>query len=345
MRWLKFILPSLALILGVYALSVYALVKETRSFKIEKTVDYPVDKVFPQFNNLQNFARWNYYFSGRKMVSEFYEPYEGQGSSMSFHEQKKNYGGEFFIRYENKNSTLKYQLYEDGQSNPYLINLKFTPLAGNKTKITWFVHTPRQPLLKRPVNLWSESDFIADLDKSMVNLSSQLSNKVDKDKQLAAIKYDTLMIENQEGNLLLGVNVSTANKKDQLLKNIVLNHHKVFNFITNDMQKREDEFGLPVLITDPGNYKDKEVSYFCGFPLSKRIGVSDNNFIFRSLNPSKMYVMYYQGNYAGRIRAIQQLLTRAKKDTMRNGELQEVFIAPPTENGTVTVKLALPVFK
>ena len=93
------------------------------------------------------------------------------------------------------------------------------------------------------------------------------------------------------------------------------------------------------------NYKDKEVSYFYGIPLSKRGEVTNNNFIFKTINPSKYYIIYYKGNYNERGRAIQQLLNKAKKDTMRNGELQQIFLENPSENDEVILKLALPVYK
>ena len=41
----------------------------------------------------------------------------------------------------------------------------------------------------------------------MVNLSQLLSGKVDKEILLSKIKYDTLMVEKQDGQLLLGINV------------------------------------------------------------------------------------------------------------------------------------------
>lgn len=346
MRWFKIVVFALLFLLGLYAAAMHFFVEDNRSFKVEKTINYPIDKVFPQFNNLQNFTRWNHYFANSKSITTaFYQPYEGQGSAMSFSNSSTGNKGEMFIRYENLNSTLKYQLFEEKDSNPYLINIKFTPLSPTRTKMTWFVHTPKLPLMKRSMNFWTESDFVEDLDKSMANLQNLLSNKVDKDKELAAVKYDTLMVENLEGNLLLGINVSTSNKKDALYKNIVLNHNKVYNFISNDLQKRDDEFGLPVLITDPNNFKDKEVSYFYGIPLSKRVGVSDNNFSFRTINSSEYYVIYYQGSYAGRSKPIQQLLNKAKKDSMRTGQIHQTFITPPVEEENVMLKIALPVFK
>jgi effector-binding domain-containing protein len=153
------------------------------------------------------------------------------------------------------------------------------------------------------------------------------------------------MVENEESKLLLGINVSASNKKEALYKNIVMNYSKVYNYVTMDLGKKDDEFGFPVLITDADNYKDKEVSYFMGIPLSKKIGVPDNNFSFRTVNPSQNYVIYYKGNYEGRIRAVQQLIQKAKKDEMRFGDIRQTFIERPVEGQEVNIKLSLSVYK
>ncbi|MDO5615112.1 MAG: polyketide cyclase, partial [Cruoricaptor ignavus] len=300
MRWIKFFIIILLLLLGFYSASMY-FVDESKSFTVEKEINYPLEKVYPQFNNFQNFTRWNHYFAGSQDFSvAYFTPYEGQGSAISFNNKKSGESGEMFIRYENPYSTLKYELFEGEDENPYRINIKFKSISPEKTKLIWFVHTPKRSWLERSANLWTESDFVDNLDKSFTALTNLLGNKVDKDNLLSAIKYDSLMVEKNEGELLLGVNVSTSNKGDALIKNIAMNHSKVYNFVTIDMGKNDDEFGLPKLLTDANNYKDKEVSYFYGIPLSKRTGISDNNFTFRTVNASQQYVIYYQGAYKNR---------------------------------------------
>ncbi|UJF29190.1 hypothetical protein L0B70_10105 [Kaistella sp. 97-N-M2] len=179
----------------------------------------------------------------------------------------------------------------------------------------------------------------------MKNLFAILGNKVDKEKQRESLKFDSLMVEQQEGQLLLGVSVNSKNAKDALFKNIVINHNKVLNYVKMDLGKKTDEYGEPILITDADNYKDKEVSYYYGIPLSKRVGVSDNNFSFRTVNASKNYVIYYRGSYPGRIKLIQQLLLKAKKDTLRTGDLQQTFLEEPREENNTVIKLSLPVFR
>lgn len=346
MRFFKIILVIVILLGGAYAASMYYFVDESKNFTIEKEIDYPVDKVFAQFNNLQNFTRWNNFFTSSQSIDiDYYTPYEGQGSSISYTDPKNDRNGEMFIRYENPNRTLRYQLFEDRNENPTLVDVKFKPLSAQKTKITWIVHTPKLSVLRRVENFWTEDRFSENIDKSMVNLKNVLGNKVEKDNLMAAIKYDSLMVENEEDKLLLGINVSTSNKKDALYKNIVMNYNKVYNYVTMDLGKRDDEFGYPTLITDADNYKDKEVSYFLGIPLSKKTGVTDNNFSFRSLSPTQNYVMYYKGSYEGRVKAIQQLIQKAKKDEMRFGDIRQTFIERPTNDREVNIKLSLSVYK
>ena len=345
MRFFKFGILIVLFLAAVYAVSM-TFVDESKNFTIEKEINYPVDKVFPQFNNLQNFVRWNAFFSDNPNLSfQFFTPYEGKGSSMTYRDRKSSGTfGDVFIRYENPNRTLRYQLFEGKENSPYLIDIKFRG-DGNKTKLTWYIHTPKQPLLKRSLNLISE-DYIADnIAKSMLNLATLMGGKVDKETQLASIKYDSIMVENQEGRLLLGINVSSSNKKGALFKNIVINHNKVINFVSKDLGKKDDEFGEPVLLTEAGSYKNKEVSYFYGVPLSKRVGITDNNFSFRTINPSQNYVIYFKGNYDAREKAITALLQKAKKDSMRNGTLEEMFVNPPSEGEPSILKLSLPVYR
>lgn len=344
MRWLKFSIIGALLILIIYALSM-SFVAENKSFTVRKEINYPVEKVFPQFSNLQNFSRWISFFSENPNLSfDFFTPYEGQGSSMAYHDKKDDeFFGDLFIRYENPNKTLRYQLFEGKKNNPYAIDIKFIP-SKNKTTIVWYIQTPKQPLLKRSLNLFSEDEIVNNLDKSMKNLFSVLSNKVDKDRQREGLKFDSIMVEKQESQLLLGINVNSKNLKDQWFDNIVLNHNKGFNYITKDLAKRDDEYGEPVLITNAANFKDKEISYYYGFPLSKKVPISDNNFSFRTINSSQNYIMYYRGSFEGRIKAIQQLMAKAKEDNMRYGDLQMTFIEEPMDGKNVVLKLSLPVF-
>ncbi len=195
--------------------------------------------------------------------------------------------------------------------------------------------------MARPFHVISEANFKENLSSSLANLSTLLGNKVDKDRQIARLKFDSVMVEKEENSILLGVNVSASNKKGDLIKDIVLNHNKVKNFLMTDLQKEEDEFGTPVFITDPSDLKSKNISYYYGFPLSKKVSVNDNNFIYKYLSPKKYLIIYYKGNYQERLRSYQKLVSEAKKEKVRTGQLYETFLEKPIENRDVVLKIAL----
>jgi hypothetical protein len=51
------------------------------------------------------------------------------------YDTKNDTDGEMFIRYENPNKTLKYQLFEDKNENPTLVDVKFKPFLQKGLKL------------------------------------------------------------------------------------------------------------------------------------------------------------------------------------------------------------------
>lgn len=345
MRWIKIVMITVILVLIFYVVSKnFRSDGETVSVRTE--VSQPIDRVYNQFSNLQNFAEWNMFFAqNTDLQLRFFNPYDGQGSSMSYKNLKdEDEFGEIFIRFALPPKALRYHIYDKNSDKPLVVDVKFKS-QKNATEIFWNINIPGHAWWERSLSNLTAENMQNAVNSSIRNLASTLENKVQKEQQRKNIKFDSLIVEESPGRLLLGVNVSTRNTKDLLFKNIVLNHNKTLNYITSDLAKKNDEYGEPVLITDPDSYADKEISYYYGIPVSKRIGISDNNFTFRTLGASRNYVIYYRGSYSGRSRAIQQILQQAKRDTLRTGDLQQTFIEEPSTENNVLLKLAVPVFR
>lgn len=88
-------------------------------------------------------------------------------------------------------------------------------LEQKKRKLR-YVRTPARPFLKRSLNLIYEENFVSGIDKSIVALANHLGNKVDREAKLNTIKYDTIVEENHEEAILLGLNVSASNRKKEI---------------------------------------------------------------------------------------------------------------------------------
>lgn len=320
--------------------------EEEKVFVVEKEIPYPIEKVFPQFENLQNFTKWNTQFIlDKKYKYTYFQPYEGEGSAISFRNPKnENDFGQIYIRSLKINKAIQYEFYKKNDKMPYIIKVSFLP-KGEKTKLTWNIEVPKITLMDSFLDLVTDEDIEYNIGQSMKGLINLLSGKIEKDVMISQIKYDSIMIEEQEERLLLGLNVSTNNQKGNLFKNINLNHNKLISFLEKDLSKSDDEFGLPILLTEAGSLKNKEISYFYGVPLPKEEKISDHNFIFRKQNKAKIYTIYYKGKYENRRRSIENLANRIKKDSLKNGMLEELFVEEPNEEKDVILKISLPVYK
>ena len=118
MRWFTVFIVVAVILLGAYGFATNN-IEEGETYSVQKTIDFPVDKVYPQFNNLQNYARWNSRFAENPDMSVvFFAPYEGLNSAMKFSDPKSEEIGEMFVRYAKPNSTVKYQILKNERFNP-----------------------------------------------------------------------------------------------------------------------------------------------------------------------------------------------------------------------------------
>ncbi|MDL1913174.1 MAG: polyketide cyclase [Bergeyella sp.] len=335
----------LVLFLGGYVFIVYFFLDKRETFTEERIIGYPVEKVFPQFNNFQNFVSWNDYFTSEKKIKILYfTPYQGEGGAINFENRKKTKMGQMFIQSETPNKQIDYVLFMNEDQNPFEINVKFIPLSERDTKIVWQVNSPKKSFLESlfPFLLLQKIDLERDLDLDSNNLEKLLAKKVDRDEQLKNIVYDSIMVEHYKGDLLLGLNVVSSNKNGELYKNIIKSHSSISGFVTGDLNKKEDEYGLPMLVTNPENYLDNEVSYFFGIPVTQNEQIADYRYSYLRLDAKKAYSVYYTGPYKKRINLQNKLIKKALKDSLSYDKILQVFIRPPEEKENCVIKMILP---
>ena len=175
----------------------------------------------------------------------------------------------------------------------------------------------------------------------MKNLNSLLGGKIDREIILSNINYDTLMVETQKAQILIGVAANTMNKSKEVFSNVVINHNKVVNFVEKDLEKKPDEYGLPMIVYNPSALKDKEFSYFYGVPVPARMRVNDNNFIFRDYTQQKVYVKYFKGPYHTRERAISEISKQISGDSLQVSQIFETVLQEPQKDSDAVLKISV----
>lgn len=345
MSWIKKIIVGIVVLLVIFAFSKYYVIEQSEKVKVEKELSFPLAKIFSQYNNLQNFVRWNEdVLDTKELFIHYYQPYQGAGSAMSYRNKKGSIRGELSIVKEKEEKSITYQFFS-GNKAPLYINVFFTKISEDATKVTYVIEKPAKTIWEKAMSYWKEEPTFFMMDKEVNRLESVLSNKIDKEKWLTNITYDSIMVENQPEQLLLGKYFSVMNRPNMVTQKINKNIAQLQQYVQVSLEKKSDEYGFPTLIKSPHQTKNKQLSYYVGIPLSQSMKLEEKQYGFRNIASSKTLSIYYKGNYHQANNTVKRLIKRAKKDSMRYGEVQQIFLKTPKNSDDVMMKIILPISK
>lgn len=342
MKWIKQIGVIILVIVGIYSVSMLY-VKEYQEFTVDNYVNFSRDKVYKEFVNLRNLSTWYQFTESTEGVSFLYfTPYSGVGSSMHFNDKKEKEQGDIFIRKAVPQQKIEYQLFEGKESLPFLVDVAFIAQGADKTMLKWHVRTPARSFLKRSVNLIFEEDFKSRLQQSIQNLEDVLIKKVDRQAELDAIRYDTILIEQQPAELLIGLSVNAENRhRGDFYTSVQKHYNSLLVFLTQDLKRKDDEYGIPRLIMRSGDRYKKEIPYFIGAKVNRKFEHKNNNFIFKETKAGIFLVQYYKGPYEARGKVVRSLIREAEQRKLTPGELREVIVQAPDDEGVTILKIML----
>ncbi|MBF5027431.1 SRPBCC family protein [Planobacterium oryzisoli] len=348
MRWIKFLVILSVIGVGVYVVT-GLLTTRPKTYTFSQSVPYSVDKVFQQFRDVREFASWNGYFTAlgndKDWSAAYFEPYTGMGANAKFYNEKNGMFREVLLKYENLNRSVRYHFLENGWERPVVVDVIMRPKGSAHTNLEWHITIPEQSVFSTMTSEWEEDSMKPLITRSTQRLSITLGNKVDKDLLLQNIIYDSIFTQTRKGALLVGVSATSANRPETLMESTVVQHNKVWAYATMDLAKREDELGFPTMLYTVGGKGETHLSYYYGVEVSKREGLKDQSFSYRTVPSSSVYSMFHRGNARSIEGAVEKLVKKAKADSVRIGDLQQEFLDPPVNGQTLRVKLSLPYVK
>lgn len=343
MSWIKKIIFSVVFLVLLFAFARYYVIEDAEKVKIDKELNFSLEEIFSQYNNLQNFVRWNGdVLNSDELFISYYEPYEGVGSSMSYKNKKGDVKGELSIIEQKDLKFIKYQYFKDNHE-PFYVKVDFNKISSNRTKVTYILERPSKTLYDKLLTYWKDEPTFFMMDKEVDRLEHLLSNKVDKKIFLDNIILDSIMVEEREEQILLGNYFSVVNKKSMLRKDVLDNIEQLEQYMEVVLEKHEDEYGFPIMITDIDDSKGN--SYYLGIPVSESMTLKDKEFGFRTFESSKVLSIFYKGNFDNRKNAINQLVKVAKKDSLRYNKVEQIFLSKPNNEANILMKIMLPVVK
>ncbi|PIE50998.1 MAG: hypothetical protein CSA38_00575 [Flavobacteriales bacterium] len=344
MNWTKKLLIILLLIVIGFAFAKFYIIEDAQKVQVDKNYAFPLEEIFSQYNDLQKFVRWNEdELSEKDLFINYYQPYQGVGSSMSYRNKKGDIKGELSI-IEQKENYIQYQYFK-GNQEPLYVKVLFSAETENSTKVTYLVEKPAKTILNKIEDYWKEEPTFFILDKQVDGLEQLLSNRIEKEKIFTNITYDSIMLDDRKEEILLGKHFSVMNSGNMFQKSVQDNIDQLQQYIRVSLNKKEDEYGFPKMIMNPNQMKNKQISYYLGIPLSSSVKLNDKLYGFRTLERSKAFSVYVKGNVPNIYNSVKPLTNKAKKDSLLYNKAEYIFLSAPKTEEEVKLKIILPVSK
>lgn len=150
----------------------------------EKEFDYPTEFVFPQINNLKNWANWNFWhLKDDKITLSYGDRYEGKDATYNWGSAKKSVGsGSLTITESIPNKLIEYTT-NFGGKKVGAAKILFSPNSAGNCKIKWSFYSKTEGLLGGWVALILQKRIKRLIKNNIINLNYYLEeNTVEQEK-------------------------------------------------------------------------------------------------------------------------------------------------------------------
>ena len=172
MRIIKGILYVLA---GLLALILIIGLFLPSSFHVERSIviNMPVDSVFKQVNDFNNYAQWNPWLPlDPEAKTQVSDPSFGIGSQWCWEGQTIGKGRLTRLEVDNNKFIRSKLVFDDNDNNPSYNYWKFEPLDGN-TKVVWGMEGDLDYPVGRFIGLLMDGMIGADFEKGLLSLKQR----------------------------------------------------------------------------------------------------------------------------------------------------------------------------
>ena len=308
---------------------------------IEKEVAIKIDDAFTQFDHLQKLMQWSTFIDEKEYPSKvFYTPYQGRYAAATLSSQDKKKTIELSIKKRKHNQYLQYQILDNENTQPFLLDVFFTPQKSGNTLLRYQMTLPSRKSLFTDELIDNEQDFHTKVNESMVRLKAHIEKKNRREDLLVRLQFDSIETEKINAMSYLGISSSSKNTTQDWLQSLEQNHTKIKSFTTYDLGINEHDVGYMTLFYAPESLM-REVQYFLGVPLMQQPPISDARFTSQNKAESYALIRYYKGSWEGRGKAQKQLLDKAKKEKKTVRYFAMVFLEKPRKDHPILVKMIL----
>lgn len=310
----------------------------------EKEFDTSVEFLFTEFNNLKKYSDWEPW--GNKdstTTKEYFSPYLGKGAGYKWKNNDKEFG-EIIITKSEQNQLIEAQLEGFGLGEKAQMQVEFTPIDENKTKVKWSVEGEPVGYFSRYFVYFNTSEINELIQQGFQNLTQSLNNSTQTSTQ--STTREIINIENFEGLKLITIQNETTLDPLEIKTAKEESLGMLFSYLIDYLKINPNKIQPPVCYYEYVNTSTQTAKFYCGFPIQETIKLDENMQLF-SIPAGQTIVTLHKGSYNNLEEAFKRIDNYAKENNLKTGSpYWEVYIKDPnttkSENDLLT-KIYMPI--
>ena len=281
------------LILAILIIPIFLPKKITAT--AEKEISKPVEVVFEEFTNLNEYSKWNPWTSQDSLAKiEISMPYRGEGAGFKW--STENLEGDMIISKANPNSKIQYELTGFELGGNSIMTAEFQPQNENKTKVKWQIESEEMGYFNRYFIYFKSKSLSEKLMEGLNNLESFLKDIVLTEAQAGDLKAGEIRIVKFEGLKLITVQNDTSLESDEMTTATEESFGLLFSYLTDYLKVPQSQIGYPVsyytLVDSIGN----RAKFRCGYPITESVQTGEGMELM-SLPATETLVALHKGSY------------------------------------------------
>ena len=283
----------------------------------EKEFDVPAGIIFEDFNNLNEFSKWEPWTSNDSLAEkEFYSPYRGKGAGYKW--TSSNNSGEITILKSEANQWIEYKMVGYNLGEKSKMKVEFSPVTKSKTLVKWSISSEKLDYFSRYYTYFTSEKLNDKLEEGLMTLENSLKTASLTPEQAQSLQPEVITKESFEGLKLLVVQNTASLDEDEINTATEESFGLIYSYLVDFIKVSPNELNNPITYFEFIDTARKETKFYCGYPLTESINPGEGMQLF-SIPASEALVCIHKGDYSTLSSTLSKMKEYAKLNKLKLG--------------------------
>lgn len=325
-------ITQILIVIVIVVLLLPLLLPKSINTTVAKEFDLPVGMIFEEFNNLNEYSKWEPWVSSDSLVKqEFFAPYRGLNAGYQWKSATSN--GEITIKKLETNKSLEYDLVGLDLGEKTTMKVDFTPINNTSTKVTWGIASDEIGYFSRYYTYFTSQKLQETLANGFTKLEERLKTMTISAEQAKSLQPGMIKTEMFEGLKLIALYNETSLEFDEIKTATEESLGMLYSYLIDLKKVDTTHIGNPVSYIEYVDLVAEKSKFYCGYPIRESIEIQEGMEI-KSLPAKESLVSIHKGSYE----TIDSTLTRMKEYAKTNNLSIGMSYLEEYQNDPETVK-------